>query len=91
MSFPVSTPPTLQQQAASRPVVQAGPAFPKSPLEWPVYLKATAQEWGRISWPNQMQVVGLTFLVVVIVSAITLILWAMDNLLRFGIQFITPH
>jgi preprotein translocase SecE subunit len=91
MSFPVSTPPTIQQQAASRPVVQAGPAFPTSPLQWPAYLKATAQEWQRISWPPQMQVVGLTVLVVVIVTAMTLILWGMDVLLRYAIQFITPH
>jgi preprotein translocase SecE subunit len=88
MSFPAQLTP---KKPSGRPAVQAGPAFPKTPLEWPNYLNATAQEWGRISWPSQLQVMGLTAIVVVIVTTMTLALWGMDNLLRFIIQLITPH
>jgi preprotein translocase SecE subunit len=86
--YPVTPKPVAPIAGAA--TVKPGPSFPKKPQDWPAYLQAVAQEWTKITWPNQLQVVGLTLVVVAITTAITAMLWGIDTALRFAIQFITP-
>jgi preprotein translocase SecE subunit len=88
-AFPVTSKPVVAGAPKVGP--SAGPAFPKGLTEWPAYLMAVKSEWGRITWPTQMQIVGLTGIVVVMVTIMTLILWGMDSVLRLAVDFIKPH
>ena len=48
-------------------------------------------EFKKIIWPTPMQIIGQTIVVVVVVTLMTLLLWALDNGWRLAISLITPH
>jgi len=54
------------------------------------YLKGVRAEWGKISWPERAQVFGETLFVIVIVTVLTVAVYAMDKLFHLILGFI-PH
>jgi preprotein translocase SecE subunit len=94
MSFPVNT----QQPVTGKAVAKGGgktplaygPLFPTSIFQWLPYLASVPSEWGRITWPGQLQLVGLVSVVLVIVAALSAMLWGIDTVLRLLIGLITP-
>jgi len=69
-----------KQEAASSPMEQLT-----------TYLKGVRSEWGKISWPTWPQIWGQTIVVLVMVSVVTLCLFALDYAFHFIISSITPH
>lgn len=63
-----------------------------SPMEQlTTYLKGVRTEWTKISWPTWPQIWGQTIIVLVMVSVMTLCLFALDQSFHFIIKSITPH
>ncbi len=55
------------------------------------FARGVKQEWGKISWPTWPQIWAQTIVVLVMASVVSLGLWAVDNLIHWVIQLITPH
>jgi preprotein translocase SecE subunit len=87
-AFPVQV--TPDKKTPVKPGVDAGQGFPQHLGQWPAYLTAVGKEWQRISWPPQLQVVGLSVVVVVIVLAISGLLWGIDTIWRLLVSLIVP-
>ena len=52
------------------------------------YLKETAMEMKRVSWPSMFELRESTIVVLVTVSVITVLLFAVDKVLDLGIKTI---
>ncbi len=50
------------------------------------YLRETAMEMKRVSWPSMAELRESTFVVLVTVSIITVILFVVDKILDLGIK-----
>jgi preprotein translocase SecE subunit len=55
----------------------------------PTYFAGIKTEWFKITWPTPVQLVGQVVVVVAMVTAMTLLLWLMDNIFRWGVTTIT--
>ncbi len=53
------------------------------------YLRETSQELKRVSWPSVAELKESTMVVLVTVTVITILLYAVDWVLNLGMQTIT--
>lgn len=54
------------------------------------YLNGVRSEWGKITWPEQRQVIAETIFVVVIIAVFTITVYLMDVIFKWGLGLI-PH
>jgi len=74
--------------ALSGSPVSASSGLPARAADFWTGLKS---EFKKIIWPTPMQIIGQTVVVVVVVTAMTLLLWALDSGWRLVIGLISPH
>jgi len=46
------------------------------------YFKGVKAEWGRISWPERQQIIAETISVLIIVAALTIMIYLLDLLFK---------
>lgn len=52
------------------------------------YLNGVRSEWGKITWPEQRQVIAETVFVVVIIAVFTITVYLMDVIFKWGLGLI---
>lgn len=52
------------------------------------YLKGVKAEWGKITWPDSKQVIAQTIVVILVVTAFTIITFGLDIIFKGIIQVV---
>ncbi len=61
--------------------------IPATTVNW---FNGLQQEWGKITWPTQLQLLTNVIVVLLMTGLMTLFVWLCDTLFRWGIHLITP-
>ena len=54
------------------------------------WFKGIGLEWGKITWPTKLQLLTNVAVVLLMTGAMTLFVWLVDTVFRWGIHLITP-
>jgi preprotein translocase SecE subunit len=54
------------------------------------FLLGVKEEWHKITWPTQLQLLGQLLVVLVVVTVMTAFVWGLDTLFKWVIGLITP-
>lgn len=49
------------------------------------YFKGVRSEWHKVTWPDRQQTIHETLIVIVVTVFITLLIFFIDNILRYGV------
>jgi preprotein translocase SecE subunit len=73
---------------AKTPASNASPsALQENGLGW---FKGIQLEWGKVTWSTKLQLLTNVVVVLLMTSAMTLFVWLVDTVFRWGIHLITP-
>ena len=54
------------------------------------YLRGVREEWGKITWPTSLQLIGQIFVVLVVTTFTTIFVWCIDLMFRTLIAWVVP-